>query len=384
MNENRNTQWFELQPVDAWFFRDGRPSNFGEDQSDLQSLFPPSHHTIVGAIRAALARQLGWKGYGDWSPEIKGKLGDGFDNLRPLSFVGPFLAYKRQPIFSLPRHVCGEVSHSVSGENDRGNKGRAFCFTPRNWLQPSTQPILCDAGEVHLPITASTSELQSDAKPLRLGDDFYVTRGGMNNILQGQLPGSDDCLHSTSLFSFEARVGIARNPDTNTTDERAVYSPRYVRLANEVSLQIGIDGLTVGLSLPSLFPLGGESRLAACEPIESPSLALSTENGQLIVLASPARFPAERWYGAGPSHAASQLNTVLKGGVKTTTIDRPLRIGGFDSRNRMPLPLIPFAPPGTVWWMEQTIQSNLGPLFLGSHTDYGYGLAFIGKGPSSV
>lgn len=384
MNENRNTKWFELQPVDAWFFRDGRPSNFGEDQSDLQSLFPPSHHTIIGAIRAALARELGWKEYGDWSPEIKGELGNGFDDLGPLSFVGPCLAYKHQPIFSLPRHVWGEVSQSVRGLNDHGHKGRALCFTPRNWLHPSAQPIRCDAGEVHLPISASITELASGSKPLRVGDDFYVTCAGLNRILQGQLPDSNDCLHATSLFSFEARVGIARNPDTNTTDERAVYSPHYVRLANEVSLQIGIDGLAAGLSLPSLFPLGGESRLAACEPIKTPSLPQSAESGQLIVLASPARFSTERWYGAGPSQAASQLNNVLEGGVKTTTIDRPLRIGGFDSRNRTPLPLIPFAPPGTVWWMDQTIQSNSGPLFLGSHTDYGYGLAFIGKGLNSV
>ncbi len=45
-----------FEPLDTLFFRDGRPFNQGEGNGGVESLFPPSPTTLVGAARVALAR----------------------------------------------------------------------------------------------------------------------------------------------------------------------------------------------------------------------------------------------------------------------------------------------------------------------------------------
>ena len=57
----------DLQPVDTWFFRDSTPFTMGKaPQENVGSVFPPHPATVVGAIRAALARSRGWDGRGRW------------------------------------------------------------------------------------------------------------------------------------------------------------------------------------------------------------------------------------------------------------------------------------------------------------------------------
>ena len=59
-----NVVYFD--PLDTLFFRDGRPYHQGElSQAGVASLFPPFPSTLVGAIRAACARALGWTS-GNW------------------------------------------------------------------------------------------------------------------------------------------------------------------------------------------------------------------------------------------------------------------------------------------------------------------------------
>ncbi|MEX2381429.1 MAG: type III-B CRISPR module-associated Cmr3 family protein, partial [Opitutales bacterium] len=63
-----------LIPQDAWFFRDGRPYTKEEnDQSDVESLFPPVPSTLSGALRVALARNAPehpWKEGKRWPSEL--------------------------------------------------------------------------------------------------------------------------------------------------------------------------------------------------------------------------------------------------------------------------------------------------------------------------
>ncbi len=369
-----NMQWHKLEPTDAWFFRDGRPSNLGEDQSDLESLFPPHASTVVGAIRAALAREQGWKEYNkSWDDSLKSVLGDGFENLGKLSFCGPFLMKENELLFPAPGHLLGK---EVSDKNSRKK------FQTVSVLQPSTEKICCDLGKVHLPVV--TRRKRDDEDRPKSPDSFFVTSSGMNRILNGQFPDESQTHHRNGLFQLEARVGLEREVETRTAKKGALYSPQYVRLKKGVSLAMGISGLPEGWKLPAYFPLGGESRLAACELFEASSLLPRAEadNCDMLILATPARFSASPWYGANPQDDAGQLNSALSGKVKTALYDRPVKIGGWDSREgkRGPLPMQPYVPAGAVWWLEEPLKQN-GPLLLGDsiRTAYGYGFAFPGK-----
>jgi len=372
-------EWFQLDPVDAWFFRDGRPSNRGEDQSDLESQFPPHAATVVGALRAALARSQGWDGHRDWPAPVKQVLGDGFEDLRNLSFTGPFLKRNGQLLFPLPRHVLGRA---VEEEEDAKKRKR---FHSLDWLIPSGK-VLSDAGEIHLPIPARRSRNgeSSHGKPPAAAEAFWVTAGGLESILSGEFPNPDETWHGSDLFCLEPRVGIERGSQTRTTGEGALYNPSYVRLAKGVALAVGVAGLPVGWQLPAVFPLGGESRLARCQRVETVSMPKSsTSAGQLVlVLSTPARFSQGPWWGAGPGDTVSRLYGGLPGSVQTMATDRPLRIGGWNSLQGIPLPLASHVAAGAVWWLEAVSHlPESQPLKLGDRTAWGCGLAFLGTQP---
>jgi CRISPR-associated protein Cmr3 len=318
----KRSRWFRLEPTDAWFFRDGRPSNRGEDQSDIDSQFPPNAATVVGALRAALARESkhDWDGRSDWSDEIKQVLGDGNDPGQ-LSFTGPLLEKDGQVRFPMPGHVLGKT------DEDTGR------FVSSDWLAPSENPVPTDMGDVCLPQRMGLVRLEDGKKGPDPAEGFYVTTTGMDKILSGELPSSDECIHRDRLFARESRVGIQRDADSRTTGDGAIYSPRYIRLHQGVVLVVGISGLPEqGWDLPGYFPLGGESRLTSCEPIEQPGFPCQQtgDRESVLILATSARFNGVTWWGAGPGSDAGSPGQGISGNVRTATFERPLGIGGWD------------------------------------------------------
>jgi CRISPR-associated protein Cmr3 len=373
-------RWLKLEPVDAWFFRDGRPSNRGEDQSDLESEFPPNAATVVGALRAALAREHGWNGRGSWAGDanLKSILGDGFDDLGQLSFLGPLLMEGEEILWPMPRHIVG---HTVEVHDDGGNLG--YGFQPTGMLEPSPEPVLCDAGHMRLPKRkepeAIAGEAASDTKRPEPLSGAFVTTAGMSKILSGQRPDIADCRRPDQLFNLESRVGIQREDATRTTGQNAMYSPRYVRVKSGISLAVGISGLPDDWGLPPLVPLGGESRMASVERVEQTPAFPSGETAgdyHLAISVTPAHF-SDAWWGAGPNDNAAKLSQALSRRIATVMLDRPQRIGGWNSVDACPLPLRPFVPPGTVWWIESSETGNSRQLQVGQSIAYGYGLTLI-------
>ncbi len=372
--------WLKIDPVDAWFFRDGRPSNRGEDQSDIASEFPPNASTVVGAVRAALARANGWNKGPSWSgqSELTQVLGDGFDNLGPLSFLGPFLMESDSPngtshlLFPMPRHVVG---YTVDGR-----------FVPVALLEPSHEPVTTDRGSIRLPVlppgwqdrAAGIDGLtnQQRNKPPEPRPDLFLTSNGLTRILRGEVPDRADIRHRSDLYRHESRVGILRDADSRTTGQNAMYSPRYVRLRPGVSLIEGVFGVPDDWSWPTVMPLGGESRMATVERLASAPRLPSADPGptSLAVALSPARCTPD-WWGAGPDEAASKLGDHLTGQVTCVALDRPRLIGGWSFRSG-PRPLSPCVPPGTVWWLSDST-TGAGLTQVGMNTAYGFGLVAL-------
>jgi CRISPR-associated protein Cmr3 len=280
-------------------------------------------------------------------------------------------------LFPMPRHVVG---YSVAGR-----------FQPVVLLEPSRAPVLTDCGEIALPVLpvdwrdrlADQPGLKDAHRkpPPEPAGDLYVTRTGMSKILSGHVPDADDCRRRSDLFAHENRVGIRRDESTRTTGQGDLYSPRYVRLQRDVSLLMAIRGVPMGWKLPSLMPLGGESRLAGVEMLRTaPALPQASGSTSVATVTSvtPTRFRGP-WWGAGPGDDAARLGGGRNGRVTTVALDRPRMIGGWDSRSRQPLPLAPFTPAGTVWWFDDAQHSDTGIIQLGDtlQTKYGHGLAFV-------
>ena len=368
----------ELAPVDTWFFRDGTPFFAGETpMGSIEGLFPPHPGTVIGALRAALAAGRGWNGRGRWPDALCAVLGDGPDSLGRLAFDAPFLLRNGQPLFPAPRHLLG------AGNPDE--------WIPVAFLNPGP-PVACDLGDaVRLPEPMAFTGDPHDLKP---GDNQWLTPAGLTAVLNGALPSPGDVVFAGGLWAMEPRTGLELDRNTRTAVEGMLYSVRHVRPASGVSLGARIDGLPADWAAPfgQLLPLGGESRLAECREwdgdlcLDAPSEAVASSHDIAVIALSPLDIGEDIYLGEQP------IDDLAGARVVSAALDRPQRIGGWNSLERAPLPMRSALPPGSVLFCEVEDPSQLhrtdaleaSLVRLGQRQEWGFGLAALGLWPRNT
>lgn len=333
-----------LSPIDTWFFRDGTPFNMGASpQTGVIGVFPPYPPTVAGAIRAAVALRNGWDGRARWSSEIEAVLGDGPDDLGSLRITGPFVLKRGSPVFPVPRHVMGRVD----------DEGR---WLPVAMLRPGAASMPSDLGpSVRLPDVAAG---RTDTAPLVPGTRRWVALAGLERILRGELPDGEQLLGEADLWAAEPRVGIARESTSRTVAEGALYSTRHVRLRPSVSIGVEVDGVPTSWRSPagSVFPFGGESRLAACEAWDAEvKLDVPADESDTVVLVALTPVLLER-------DVLSGKGDLPIGGMRIVSacMDRPLRIGRWDSLRRAPLTMKNAVAPGSTLFCKVDRPDTVG------------------------
>lgn len=354
--------YLRLTPLDSWFFRDGRPFHQGEPSADVESIFPPSSFTVVGAIRAHLARNMGWR-EGSWNEKITRVLGDG-DNLGPLKFRGPFLGRENgeviEPLFPVPLNLLGKRKESMGYE--------------LSLLFPGDK-IECDLGRVRLPAAMGIEGMKPFTR-------HYLTRESLATVLQG---GTNELeiVDSKDLWDTEYAVGLARDETSRTAKEGYLYSSYRIRLNRGACLLMGIEGSKDGLEDRFAFPMGGESRMGIAERLDFQEDLFSIPDPKLkdgslrftLTHITPALL--SRW--PRPEEGLPGV----PGRVISACLERPLRIGGWDSTKKQPLELKPFIRPGSTWFCEADEDSRSAVLQLhggriGELTAFGFGEVAIG------
>lgn len=394
-----------LSPIDAWFFRDGRPYNAKEsNQTDVMSLFPPPATTLVGAIRAGLARSTKeWDGTSNWAtnPKLANVLGKDFNDLGQLSFGGPYLLQERDGrsdlLFPMPMHVLGKLMMTEGSDEPAWE---AQCL-----LTPDSAKTCCDLGDdVRLPVTSAERATPFEKEGLKEPSSQWVTPHGLQRILCGQLPQPAEVVEVRDLWKHEVRIGLERDAASRTTKEGALYSPRFVRLKPGVSLVMSITGLPSGWEIPTLLPLGGENRLADCRGCDVLSLpdfvrgsadtlvSNATARKEVAVTLLSPLLPED-----ADGREPGQVETPRPGqpffGCEGTTVisgcvGKPQTLGGWNSLERRPLDLRPVLPAGSVWFVE--VEDDEVAAFtkrcqsgFGLKTNYGFGQVALGVWPAS-
>lgn len=363
---------FKLTPVDSWFFRDGRPFNLGETQSDLKSLFPPFGPTVVGAIRASLARGMGWDGKKRWNGKIKERLGDG-QSLGDLRFKGPYLIRMidnhEEILFPAPLHLLGQPPKEEGGQWSRITR-----------VLPG-KGVDCDLGDdIRLPRADNAAGLKSLYGCYLNASDFKI-------VLDGADLSKISPIEPDQLWNFDFSVGIKRTFETRTAEEGALYSAYRVRLKPEIGLAMQLDGLEGEMKIASTIPLGGESRMAYLDILkdtlgipDAPEIRPSDDGRtRFVVIHLTPGLPEGDWPSPG-----RDLFGISGTKVVSACLERSVRIGGWDSLNREPIPLRPFLPSGTAWFCEaencpNNIIKDLHDHHIGSLTDLGFGQIAVGS-----
>ena len=369
---------YKITPLDTLFFRGGQPFNAGETgQMEVKGQFPPSPATAVGAMRAALARAYGWDGQSNWAeknPVFKEILGDG-DDLSNLSFQGPYLLRGSEALFPMPLHVMGKLEKPDNGEKDR------MYFTR---LEPGAVRAT-DIGEVQLPeIIKKYDAKGEEIRGFKALETYWLTRSGMENVLAGGVADENNAIEQACLWQTENRVGIKRDHASKTTKDNALYQTAHVRLAKDVALAVGIAGLPADWKPQSPAPLGGESRQAWIDSIQSfvlPAMPeLREHNGKICytaVLMTPAKLIDDGW-----RTAAGKIEGLV-GKVISACIGKPVLIGGWDTQTKQPKALEPYLPAGSTFFMAadtsevDSIKQQHGK-HIGEKSNWGYGQILIG------
>lgn len=364
-----------LESLDTLFLRGGEPfSADSAPQDGVASLFPPHPATMVGALRAALALGNGWNGQGRWPEKLNEILGDGPEDLGKFSLDGPFLLRRGEPLFPAPRHLIG------SAETGR--------WIPRAALRPGSA-VVCDLGAaVQLPTTPRTAV---ETEKLKADADCWLTKAGMESVLRGELPSKEKIVSSKNLWKEEPRIGLERDRDARTAREGMLYNTRHIRLMRGVSLGARIAGIPEQWSklFGRVVPLGGESRLAECREWDADtalhlSLPKAAPDRRVTMIAlTPLDLDEAVYRGEQPMDVPGGARVVC------ACLDRPQRIGGWDSLARRPLPLRCVLPPGSVLFCEtaeprriaEAAEADNGLLRTGARQRWGFGLATVGIWP---
>ena len=359
----RHTHHIELTPVDSWFFRDGSPFNAGEaGQGHAKSLFPPHPPSIVGVLRASLAQAGGWSGRGSWEQHIMDVLGNGYEDMGTFKLESVMLSRDGEPLYPAPLNVLATPQEQS--------------LSPVTLLTPSPKPTLTDMGAARLPIP------QVQARGLKSLEGHWMSGAGFESVLQGNLPGAGTIFAEQELFRHEFRMGLARDAETRTAIPGMLYAPRHVRLARGVSLGVKFS-LGEGWEVPEVFGFGGEARLAtarACKDWLMPACprARILETGRAtLTLLSAARFEEELIpQQSFPGLPGATLVSACQG--------KPVKIGGWDFRERIPRALTPFHPAGSVYFVEADSAEvrqrlvDLHDTHIGQQHDQGYGHVILG------
>jgi len=364
-------QRFRFRANDTLMFRDGFPFNQDDDGTKAaESVFPPYPPTLVGALRFALAKHLGfpvaaWPG---------ARLGDGVDwqadedVLSPLSFGPPEIECETEPgtwtpLFPAPLHLA-EASETSSG---------AAVFT---LLWPGAE-IETDLGPVRLPASADTV---SGVKPV---EDAFVTAEDMGRVLCGKLPSK--VVPKKPLWRQESKVGIGIEPASRNVVDGQLYTASHVRPADTLALTVDVSGLWEAVEIHDATQvLGGEHRMAS----------ISTAPAVARDVPLPDNLDPGQ---AGPRYLIVALSPIflddvprpngsiegLPGRLVSACIGKPVWVGGWNSLIRRPIPMRQLLPAGSVFFMDTHSDDDEPPavgsrLRIGKATNWGFGHVLAG------
>lgn len=344
-----------INAIDTLMFRDGRPFNQNDaGASEAASVFPPWPPTVVGAVRAALWKQLP---NGKWDA---GKLGSGTnwqDKNCPLDgklrFAAPLLLYNGGPVFPVPLHI-------IEGRNKAD-------VTKLSKLAPGDARN-CDLGDdVRLP--APHDDTLVGIKTI---EKRWVTLAGMKQILRGGVPDDDHLIRRTDLWRAEPRVGIGIDRKSRTTSDGHLYMATHIRMADGVKLRVSVKGWTGGKFITTLRSVAGEHRMAQMSSCSEVILPKSINPGKdklwLAIALSPVVLDFDEktstWSVAG----------LPSGNIVSACLGKAVSIGGWNSEARQPIPLRRCIPAGSVWFMK----GGQPPSSIGQATDWGFGQILTG------
>jgi len=347
----------KIDPLDTLFFRDGKPFTMGDD-AWADGVFPPYPSIIYGALRSAY--------FSNHLNEI-GKANEDTDPTRSLKIRGIYLLGENNVYLPLPNDCV---------QKKDGEKELVFTLSIHD-----------------LNVIKSSCPTQYALKSV---EEVENVDGGLINIdsLKEYLECTKSSFSSVKVADrvlSEPKVGIGINKKTGTTEEGKLYRVDMRRLENDEGKSLSLIIDFEGLDLPErgLMKLGGEGKAVSYHQFEPINFSIdnsrSAEKRLKLYLSTPAIF-RNGWLPEWIDKKTLFGNYKgLKLKLLTASIGKPIHIGGFDMKARMPKVMRKAVPAGSVYYFEvkkgdfqkafeifnQTSISDF-------NSDQGFGIAYVG------
>lgn len=365
-----------FDPLDALFFRDGRPfTEAARAQSGL-----PQPQTLAGALRTHLLRGVGCdsNGFGKLAEEIRAgrTLEDAMYRVCGAGWIarvelrGPWLARDYDgkldvlvPVPSNIRQVKRDIDTASPAQAD-GGLVRLDPLLPEKNL-PGWEPILPDMR----PLWAR-KRVQGERT------NAYLSAAGLATYLAGRTPAADAIVAPQELYAFDHRTGIGIQPDQLTVAKGLIYAVSLLALRPGVCFYAEVtlpdDAPADALAQEAVLDFGGEGRKASIQPVAPfawPSATASSEGRVLLLLTTPAVF-AERWRPRLPDGV--RLVAAAVSGYEA--------FSGWDLAQGGPKPARFAVPAGSVYFLESSHGQSLSSSLAESDEDrrLGYGCVVQG------
>ena len=341
--------WLFIEPMDAWFFRDGKPFSAGEGHM-ANGLFPPSPISVQGALRSLFLAHspADWRAYGQQAdvPEVKkitaviGRPAPPDEqtgwapSLGQFAMLGPFLAKRAGNRIVQYTPLPADL---VSDGDPR---------SPLTALQPAQHARLHAAW----PAAEHTLLWPRDESRARSPDgDLWLAADQVEAYLKDQ---PVEATPASALFSLEPRFGTAVDPITGAVRESMLYQAEFVRPAADVGLLVKLTG---SLGMPAqqgIMAFGGESRGARYTVLDESDVQIpqgrSAHKRIKLVLQTPAYF-CNGWQPARQNWLPFFGRSVT---LIAVALGRPQSIGGWDLAKRWPKLMHTYVPAGSTFFFQ--------------------------------
>lgn len=343
-----STQCF-IVPDDVLFLRGNRL--FGEPGSHGESLMPPWPSVAAGALRSWLLAASGI----DLAEFARGQAAHpevGTPDAPGSFAVTAFhLARERGGVVETLHRLPADIEIAID-ESGRPQPSR---------LKPHRLPegVLGSTPTPGVPVLAAPER----RKP---STGWWLTQAGWEAYLRRESLPEDACVHSSSLWQTDHRVGVGLDRESRRAADGRLFSTQAIVLSDGLGSRsevgrVGFLAEVAGANLPArgVLRFGGDGRSASVRVIEHLSLPVDlagvvADARCRIVLTAPGIF-RQGWLPEGCDGADGWRFEApgVRARLIAAAVPRAETVSGFDLARWRPKSAQRAVPTGSVYWLDQ-------------------------------
>lgn len=356
----------KIDALDTLFFKDGKPFSMG-DESWADGIFPPPPSVIYGALRSA---------YFGENPGDLVNVDTDVDKTKNLIIKKIYYLINDDIYYPMPNDL-------VRLKN--GQKKEVMKLNTK---------VLDAVTNMEIPqILIKDSNNKTVIEEVEAVEDGIIWETYLKEYLNNMKKNDFHIFLMSDYIQSEPKVGIGRMNSTKATEEGKLYRVGMKRLEStkefdkqNIKISIGVEFDNLSLKDNGFLKFGAESKIAKYntikendDVIEDPTEGIKG-NIFKIYLSTPSIFEN----GWKPNLSENKVLNKIDLKLISACIGKPISIGGFDMKNRIPKKMRKAVPAGSVYFYQSNkcistfIKEIDGKSISEYNSNEGYGLSFVG------